>query len=147
MMNRNYYFISIFLLISGLSLADTTLIKNINGYTLTNEGDMINFEALKFTNDRIDAIYPSTPEDVSFVDKVINGSGKTVIPGLIDAHGHVGSYGLSHLRVDLVGALSESEAADRVLEFADSNPELNWILGRGWNQVLWEEGEFPTQNR
>ena len=61
-MNRNYYFISIFLVISSLSLADTTLIKNINGYTLTNVGDLINFEALKFTNDRIDAIYPSTPE-------------------------------------------------------------------------------------
>ena len=144
MMIRNYYFISIFLVISSLSLADTTLIKNINGYTLNNVGDLINFEALKFTNDRIDAIYPSTPEDVSFVDNVIDGSGKTLIPGLIDAHGHVGSYGLSLLRVDLVGALSESEAADRVLEFADSNPELNWILGRGWNQVLWEEGEFPN---
>ena len=84
---------------------------------------------------------------MSFVDNVIDGSGKTLIPGLIDAHGHVGSYGLSLLRVDLVGALSESEAADRVLEFADSNPELNWILGRGWNQVLWEEESFPTQNR
>ena len=143
-MIRNYYFISIFLVISSLSLADTNLIKNINGYTLTNDGDLINFEALKFTNDRIDAIYPSTPEDVSFVDNVIDGSGKTLIPGLIDAHGHVGSYGLSLLRVDLVGALSESEAADRVLEFADSNPELNWILGRGWNQVLWEEGGFPN---
>ena len=56
MMIRNYYFISIFLVISSLSLADTTLIKNIKGYTLTNDGDLINFEALKFTNDRIDAI-------------------------------------------------------------------------------------------
>ena len=73
MMIRNYYFISIFLVISSLSLADTTLIKNINGYTLTNLGDLINFEALKFTNDRIDAIYPSTPEGVSFVDNVIDG--------------------------------------------------------------------------
>ena len=58
MMMRNYHFIPALLVISSLSLADTTLIKNINGYTLTNEGVLINFEALKFTQDRIDAIYP-----------------------------------------------------------------------------------------
>ena len=143
MMMRNYHFIPALLVISSLSLADTTLIKNINGYTLTNEGVLINFEALKFTQDRIDAIYPPASAALPFVDNIIDGKGKTLIPGLIDAHGHVGSYGLSLLRVDLVGTLSESEATDRVLEFADSNPELTWILGRGWNQVLWEEREFP----
>ena len=143
MMMRNYHFIPALLVISSLSLADTTLIKNINGYTLTNEGVLINFEALKFTQDRIDAIYPPASAALPFVDNIIDGKGKTLIPGLIDAHGHVGSYGLSLLRVDLVGTLSESEATERVLEFADSNPELTWILGRGWNQVLWEEREFP----
>ena len=143
MMMRNYHFIPALLVISSLSLADTTLIKNINGYTLTNEGVLINFEALKFTQDRIDAIYPPASAALPFVDNIIDGKGKTLIPGLIDAHGHVGSYGLSLLRVDLVGTLSESEATERVLEFADSNPELKWILGRGWNQVLWENREFP----
>ena len=143
MIMKNYHFISAILLLSSLSLADTTLIKNIKGYTLTDEGNLINFEALKFTNDRIDAIYPPASEDLPIVDSVIDGKGRTLIPGLIDAHGHVGSYGLSLLRVDLVGALSESEAAGRVLEFADSNPEVKWILGRGWNQVLWDEGKFP----
>ena len=140
---KNYHFISAILLLSSLSLADTTLIKNIKGYTLTDEGNLINFEALKFTNDRIDAIYPPGSEDLPIVDSIIDGKGRTLIPGLIDAHGHVSSYGLSLLRVDLVGALSESEAAGRVLEFADSNPEVKWILGRGWNQVLWDEGKFP----
>ena len=96
-MIRNYNFISIFLVISSLSLADTTLIKNINGYTLTNVGDdkFRSFEIYKRSN-RCDL--PPTPEDVSFVDNVIDGSGKTLIPGLIDAYGHVGSYGLSLLR-------------------------------------------------
>ena len=140
---KNCHFISAILLLSSPSLADTTLIKNIEGYTLTDEGNLINFEALKFTNDRIDAIYPPASEDLPVVDSIIDGKGRTLIPGLIDAHGHVGSYGLSLLRVDLVGALSESEAAGRVLEFADSNPEVDWILGRGWNQVLWDEGKFP----
>ena len=132
------------LVISSPSLADTTLIININGYTLNSDGELVNFEALKFTNDRIDALYLANPDSLSDADDIIDGEGRTLIPGLIDAHGHVGSYGFSLLRINLVGAVSEEEAAFRVREFADANPDLNWILGRGWNQVLWENTDFPA---
>ena len=143
-MMRTNPFIFALLVISIPILADTTLIRNINGYTLTSEGDLMSFKGLKFTNDRVDAVYLAEPEALSDADNIIDGLGKTLIPGLIDAHGHVGSYGLSLLRVDLVGTMSEEEAAVRVLEFADSNPDLNWILGRGWNQVLWGKTDFPA---
>ncbi|MBE66742.1 MAG: amidohydrolase [Gammaproteobacteria bacterium] len=141
---RTNPFIFALLVISIPILADTTLIRNINGYTLTSKGDLMSFKGLKFTNDRIDAVYLAEPEALSDADNIIDGLGKTLIPGLIDAHGHVGSYGLSLLRVDLVGTMSEEEAAVRVREFADSNPDLDWILGRGWNQVLWGKTDFPA---
>ena len=32
-----------------------------------------------------------------------------------------------------------------VKEFADKNPKSRWILGRGWNQVLWLNKTFPTK--
>ena len=136
--------IYLLLVTSSPSLADTTLITNINGYTLNSDGKLVNFEALKFTNDRIDDVYLSNPDSLSDADDIIDGEGRTLIPGLIDAHGHVGSYGFSLLRINLVGAMSEKEAAFRVREFADTNPDLNWILGRGWNQVLWENTDFPA---
>ena len=136
--------IYVLLVISSSSLAGTTLITNINGYTLDSDGELVNFEALKFTDDRIDAVYLSNPDSLPDADDIIDGKGRTLIPGLIDAHGHVGSYGLSLLRINLVGAMSEEEAAIRVQEFADTNPDLNWILGRGWNQVLWGNTDFPT---
>ena len=136
--------IYVLLVISSPSLAGTTLITNINGYTLNSDGELVNFEALKFTNDRIDALYLADPDSLSDADDIIDGEGRTLIPGLIDAHGHVGSYGFSLLRINLVGAMSEEEAAFRVREFADANPDLNWILGRGWNQVLWENTDFPA---
>ena len=136
--------IYVLLVISSPSLAGTTLITNINGYTLDSDGELVNFEALKFTDDRIDAVYLSNPDSLPDADDIIDGKGRTLIPGLIDAHGHVGSYGLSLLRINLVGAMSEEEAAIRVQEFADTNPDLNWILGRGWNQVLWENTDFPA---
>ena len=143
-MMRTFTFIFVLLVLSSPSLADTTLIRNINGYTLNSDGELVNFEALKFTNDRIDAVYLANPDSLSDADDIIDGEGRTLIPGLIDAHGHVGSYGFSLLRINLVGAMSEKEAAFRVREFADTNPDLNWILGRGWNQVLWENTDFPA---
>ena len=126
------------------SFADTTLITDLNGYTLNSDRDLVQFSALQFTNDKVDRTYTNDDELPSNIDNVINGNGRTLIPGLIDAHGHVGSYGFSLLRVDLVGASSEEEAAQRVLTFVEENSELEWIQGRGWNQVLWDSNEFPS---
>jgi len=126
------------------SLADTTLITNLNGYTLNSDRELVQFSALQFTDDKVDRTYTEDDELPSNIEDVIEGDGRTLIPGLIDAHGHVGSYGFSLLRVDLVGASSEEAAAQRVLAFVEENSELEWIQGRGWNQVLWESNEFPS---
>ena len=126
-----------------LIFADSTLYKNVNGYTLNSDRELIEFSALLFTDDRIEALYPDGEQLPAAVDTVIDGDGQTLIPGLIDAHGHVLSYGLSLLRVDLVGTGSEQEAVQRVVEFAAQNEQLDWIQGRGWNQVLWPSNAFP----
>ena len=97
--------------LTKFSLAETTLIINVNGYTLKNDRELIQFTALQFTDDRIDRLYSANDEFPTDVETIINGDGRTMIPGLIDAHGHIGSYGFSLLRVDLVGSGSEQEAA------------------------------------
>lgn len=126
-------------------LAQTTLITNINGYTLNEQRGIERFTALQFTGDKVDRVYAAgsdlpEQEDIQRVD----GQGKTLLPGLIDAHGHVLSYGLSLLRVDLTDTATEQEAVQRIVEFQRNNGNLEWIQGRGWNQVLWESNEFPT---
>ncbi len=130
-------------LLCSATVAETTLYFNVNGYTLDRDFQLLRFSAIQFTDDRIDAIYGDSDPLPQEPDHLIDGNGQTMIPGLIDAHGHVLSYGLSLLRVDLVGAESESEAAGRVLDFAQTNPTVEWIQGRGWNQVLWDSNEFP----
>ena len=130
-------------LLCSATVAETTLYFNVNGYTLDRDFQLLRFSAIQFTDDRIDAIYGDSDPLPQEPDHLIDGNGQTMIPGLIDAHGHVLSYGLSLLRVDLVGAESESEAAGRVLDFAQANPAVEWIQGRGWNQVLWDSNEFP----
>lgn len=76
--------------------------------------------------------------------KTVDLGGKTVIPGLIDAHGHVMGLGFSQLDVNLAGIKSLDSTLSKLKEFVQKNPELNWITGRGWNQTLWKENQFPV---
>ncbi len=125
--------------------AQTTIITNVQGYTLNSDRELISFTGMQFTGDTIDRLFTSEdelPMDEDFI--VLDGEGNTLLPGLIDAHGHVLNYGLSLLRVNMTGTRTEQEAVQRVAEFRAANPELDWIQGRGWNQVLWDSNAFPS---
>lgn len=130
--------------LTSAAVADTTLVTNINGYTLNAQRQLQQFTALQFTDDRIDRLFTDADNLPEAVDQVIDGQGQTLLPGLVDSHGHVLNFGLSLLRVDLTGTSTEQEATQRVAEFAAANTELEWIQGRGWNQVLWDSNSFPT---
>ncbi len=126
-------------------MAQTTLLFNINGYTLNEDREIERFTAMQFTGDKVDNVYTDATGVPEIADlQRVDGQGKTLLPGLIDAHGHVLSYGLSLLRVDLTGTSTEQEAVQRIVEFQRNNGSLDWIQGRGWNQVLWDSNEFPT---
>jgi predicted amidohydrolase YtcJ len=70
--------------------------------------------------------------------------GQTVVPGLIDAHGHLMNLGHALLRANLVGAASKADIIERLQAHAADLPAGEWLLGRGWDQTLWPEAEFPT---
>ncbi|MEO0483021.1 MAG: amidohydrolase [Planctomycetota bacterium] len=75
-------------------------------------------------------------------------NGATVLPGLIDAHGHLGGLGsLSTGVVDLAGTTSYDEVIQRVVDRAAETPEGEWILGRGWDHESWSSRELPTHDR
>tara|TARA_R110001592_G_scaffold28381_7_gene104300 strand:+ start:5472 stop:7118 length:1647 start_codon:yes stop_codon:yes gene_type:complete len=125
------------------SFSQTTLLKNINGYTLNAAGQLIQFSAIQFTQDKVDKLFSSDDALPKKGIQIIDGQGKTLLPGLIDAHGHVLSYGLSLMQVNLNGTLSEQVAVQRAIDFYQDNKESQWLLGRGWNQVLWESKQYP----
>ena len=128
---------------SSAALADTTLIHNVNGYTINN-GELARFSAIQFTDDKIDGIFSEKPDSLPQSTKIIDGHGKGLLPGLIDAHGHVLGYGLSLMRVDLMNSTSEQAAVGLVLKYSQANPNQRWIQGRGWNQVKWPSNTYPT---
>ncbi len=74
----------------------------------------------------------------------IDAAGKTVIPGLIDAHGHVMGLGYALMRADLVDAKDKAEVLARLNEYARQLPPGAWLLGSGWDQNDWPEKAFPT---
>lgn len=125
------------------SLDSTLLINNVNGYSMTDKG-LQQFGAILIDAGKVVATGATDSLNQQTSNPIIDAGGKTMLPGLIDAHGHVLGLGKLRMEVDLVGAQSIEEALQRIADFAAANPELPWIIGQGWNQVFWPGKEYPT---
>ena len=75
--------------------------------------------------------------------QVIDMKAACIYPGFIDAHCHFYGYGMNQLRADLQATLSFEEVIERLKTYRKNNPELKWIVGRGWDQNDWKIKEFP----
>ncbi len=125
------------------SAAAETVWHDIRGYT-PSAGGIVEFAAMVVDDrGRIvetgDAGLPDRYPEATRID----GGGRTVLPGLIDAHAHVLSFGLLRSRLNLAGVRSVDAAVASVAAYAGAHPRARWILGRGWNQVLWPVRAFP----
>jgi len=121
------------------------LIDHVNGYTLDSAGKLQRFEALLIENGKV--LATGSHDDLSARAAgatVIDGRGRNLLPGLIDAHGHVLSLGEIRTQGDLVGTASLDAALEKIKQFSALHPKDPWVLGRGWNQVIWKLGRFPT---
>ena len=123
--------------------AQTTVIQNVQGYTFY-DGDLKEFSALAFKDGKVIDVYSDTTFTENTQTTVIDGDGKILLPGLIDAHGHVMGLGFQQMNANLVGTQSLDEAQKRVNEYAANYPDVSWIQGRGWNHTHWDIGRFPT---
>ena len=79
--------------------------------------------------------------------RILDLGGRTVIPGMIDAHGHVTGLGDALHIVDLTGTSTYDEVVARVAERAKATPKGQWVLGRGWDQNDWGDTRFPTHHK
>ena len=124
--------------------SETTVLTNINGYSFDNARELEQFTTLVFDSGKVVAIGDDRLLQ-NFADAtIIDGQGKTLIPGITDAHGHVSSLGYTLLQIDLRDTNSARQAATQIAAYAKEKPYLKWIRGRGWNQVLWPGQQFPS---
>lgn len=133
----------LFFLSACNSQRDLKVITNVNGYTIS-DNELIQFTTMVVANGKVLATGGNELTEQYTEAEVIDGQGKTLLPGLTDAHGHVMNLGIQKLQVELAGIPTLEETLEKVKEYAENNPDLEWIQGRGWNQTRWPENEFPT---
>ncbi|KFD28568.1 metal-dependent hydrolase [Sphingobium yanoikuyae] len=138
------------------------VIDNVNGIAIGPDGKIVHFGALMIDDEgKVEKLiqgryqepeykpkkpkrgqpWPERPKGPSFK---LDAGGKTLIPGLIDAHGHVMGLGLSLITLDLSDTKSLAEAQAKIRAYAQENTGRKWIIGTGWNQETWGLGRFPT---
>ncbi len=121
------------------------LIDNVNGVSMDADGKVIHFTGLLMSLDgKVTRLLKSGEKRPDKLDWRADMKGKTLLPGFIDAHGHVMELGFRALELDLSGTKSLDEAKAKIAAYAAANPERKWILGGGWNQEVWGLGRFPT---
>ncbi|HEX4739092.1 MAG TPA: amidohydrolase [Allosphingosinicella sp.] len=128
---------------TGAAHADE-LIDNVNGYTIDAQGHLVRFAAMWVGDDgKVIQLFQKGERKPDRTRYRFDGQGRTLLPGLIDAHGHIMELGQGALELDLTGTRSVAEAQAKIAAFAASHPRPLWIVGRGWNQENWG-GRFPT---
>ncbi len=76
--------------------------------------------------------------------RIVDLQGRTLTPGLSDAHCHLYGLGKSLEAVNLRDVKSATAAAQLVLEASKSLQPGEWVTGRGWDQNIWEGQNFPN---
>lgn len=92
----------------------------------------------------------STDEDSSTDEaddavKVIDLKGRTVIPGINDAHNHIWEAGLMYDGLVLFGIDSIELLKERIRERAEQLPPGDWIQGGSWIESQFAENRAPNR--
>nr|WP_315232021.1 amidohydrolase [uncultured Flavobacterium sp.] len=139
-------FLALFLLIScdqKDKISVDTIITDATIYSINNSFEKAS--AMAIDKGKIVAIGTNREIAKQYESKnTIEAEGKFIYPGLIDAHCHFYSYGLSLQEADLRGTKSMDEIITRLKAFQkDKNP--TFIVGNGWDQNDWKIKKYPTK--
>jgi len=130
--------------IPKLSPADVVF-KNANVYTVSDRQPRA--EAVAVTGDRIVFVgsNEAAQEYVGKNTKVIDLHGRTMLPGLTDAHHHLSGVGFREMTLNLEGITSLEEFLAKVKARVDQKHPGEWVTGRGWIETFWKPPVFPTR--
>lgn len=102
--------------------------------------------ALAVRGDRIVALGTMAEVEpfVGPATEIVDLSGLTAVPGLIEGHGHFMGLGQSRQVLDLMDVTSWDEIVRLVGEAAAKAQPGEWIRGRGWHQEKWTSVPQPN---
>jgi predicted amidohydrolase YtcJ len=119
--------------------------KNGNIYTANDARPKA--EAVAIKGERI-LFVGSNREAQKYVDRktrVIDLGGKTMLPGMTDAHHHLSGVGFREMTLNLEGVTSLEDFLKKVKERVAQKQPGEWVTGRGWIETFWKPPVFPTR--
>jgi len=119
--------------------------KNGNIYTVNDARPKA--EAVAIKGDRI-VFVGSNGEAQQYVGaktRVVDLEGKTMVPGMTDAHHHLSGVGFREITLNLEGLTSLEDFLAKVKERVDQKQPGEWVTGRGWIETFWKPPVFPTR--
>jgi predicted amidohydrolase YtcJ len=123
----------------------------INGNVITMDPSTPLSGLVAVRGERIAIVSPATGRCVGpppEATRTIDCAGKTVIPGFIDAHCHVGAYAQGLVSLGLSprdGVDSMASIRERVRRFCEGKPPGTWVRGRGYDEFHLAEGRHPNR--
>lgn len=134
----------IFGMITAQKKADL-IITNAKIYTVNQNFDTV--EAMAISDGKIVAVGKSADVFKNYkATNVQNLQGKSVFPGLIDAHCHFTGFATDKWKCELWGTKSWEEIVARISQYAKTAPK-EWLYGRSWDQNDWAVKEFPNKQK
>ncbi len=116
----------------------------INAHVVTMDAKNPEIEAFAVGQNRILSI--GTSEEIASAYSeadVVDLERKTVMPGIIESHGHLLSLGQSLLELNVEGIDSPLEVIQKVEEKVKDTPRGDWIIGWGWDEGAWAKN-YPN---
>lgn len=118
----------------------------INGHIITMDEKLGEVEALAIGQGKILSIGTTKEIMNSFPNvEVVDLKGKTVMPGIIESHGHLLALGKSFLELNVAGIETPQEVIQIVREKVHETPSGQWIFGWGWDEGEWAKN-YPTND-
>jgi predicted amidohydrolase YtcJ len=104
-------------------------------------------EAVAVLGDRIVAVGSNSDIDVwrGTHTRLIDASGKLLLPGFNDSHVHFVDGGRSLASVQLNDATSAGEFARRIAEQVKQTPKGEWVTGGDWDETKWTPAAMPSK--
>ncbi len=72
--------------------------------------------------------------------EIVDGAGRTLMPGIVDAHIHPPMAGIEMARCDLTGSDRRADYLELVGRYGRENPDEAWIRGGGWSLAAFPRG-------
>ena len=121
------------------------LFKNGNIYTVNSDDPRAEAIAVKYGK----IVFVGLNTDAKRFEvkgvKIVDLKGRTVVPGMADAHYHLSGVGFREMNLNLEGTTSLQDFLAKVKARADKTKAGDWVTGRGWIETFWTPQAFPTR--